>query len=119
NQTITDFIKAGLSIVDERQSSTCPLCEQDYESYNLLVEKITNNKALDETLKTLLAQKSKSELRIFELTTGLKESREQLLNVYRQQLDSLSIKNRDGMQSLDNLKRNIKDIEVELNILKQ
>ncbi len=119
NQTITDFIKAGLSIVDERQSSTCPLCEQDYESYNLLVVKITNNKALDETLKTLLAQKSKSELRIFELTTGLKESREQLLNIYKQQLDRLSIKNRDGMQSLDNLKRNIKDIEVELNILKQ
>lgn len=119
NQTITDFIKAGLSIVDERQSSTCPLCEQKYDSYNVLVEKITNNKALDETLKTLLAQKSKSELRIFELTTGLKESKKQLLDVYRQQLDGLSIKNQDGMQSLDNLKRNIKDTEVELNNLRQ
>lgn len=119
NQTITDFIKAGLSIVDERQSSTCPLCEQNYESYNLLVKKITNNKALNETLKTLFAQKSKSELRIFELTTGLKEIREQLLNIYRQQLDKLSIKNQDEMQSLNSLKRNIKETEVELNNLRQ
>ncbi|OFX53952.1 MAG: hypothetical protein A2066_00765 [Bacteroidetes bacterium GWB2_41_8] len=119
NQTISDFIKAGLSIVDERQSSTCPLCEQKYDSYNVLVEKITNNKALDETLKTLLAQKSKSELRIFEITTGIKESRKQLSDVYGKQLDGLSIKNQDGMQSLENVKQGIKVIEVELNLLKQ
>lgn len=119
NQTITDFIKAGLSIVNERQSSTCPLCEQKYDSYNALVEKITNNKALDETLKALLAQKSKSELRIFELTTGIKENREKVLDVYRQKLDGLTIKNQDGIQSLDNLKRSIKFNEVELNLLKQ
>ena len=119
NQTITDFIKAGLSIVDERQSSTCPLCEQKYDSYNALVEKITSNKALDETLKTLLAQKSKSELRIFELTTVIKESREKALDIYRQQLDGLFIQNKDGIQSLDNLERSIKVIKVELNFLKQ
>jgi len=119
NQTISDFIKAGLSIVDERQSSSCPLCEQVYGSYNALVEKITNNKALDETLKTLLAQKSKSELRISDLTTNIKESREQLLDIYKQQLDGLSTKNQEERQLLKSLRLNIKDIEVELNILKE
>lgn len=119
NQTISDFIKAGLSIVDERQSSSCPLCEQVYGSYNALVEKITNNKALDETLKTLLAQKSKSELRISELTTNVKQSREQLLSIYRQQLDRLSTKNQEERQLLESLRLNIKDIKVELNILKE
>src|SRR5690606_33123287 len=119
NQTISDFIKAGLSIVDERQSSSCPLCEEKYDSYSALVEKITNNKALDETLKTLLAQKSKSELRISDLTTNVKERREQLLDIYRQRLDELSTKNQEERQLLESLRQNIKDIEVELNILKE
>ncbi len=119
NQTISDFIKAGLSIVNERQSSSCPLCEEKYDSYSVLVKKIINNKALDEALKTLLAQKSKSELHIFELTTNAKESREQLLSIYSQQLDGLSNKNEEERQLLENLRQNIKDIEVELNILKE
>lgn len=119
NQTISDFIKAGLSIVNERQSSSCPLCEEKYDSYSVLVEKIINNKALDEALKTLLAQKSKSKLHIFELTTNAKESREQLLSIYSQQLDGLSTKNEEERQLLENLRQNIKDIEVELNILKE
>ncbi|MEG1198501.1 MAG: hypothetical protein RSD53_03860, partial [Algoriella sp.] len=119
NQTISDFIKTGLSIVDERQASSCPLCEQVYGSYITLVEKITNNKALDETLKTLLTQKSKSEYRIFDLATNIKETREQLLDIYTQQLDGLSIKNQEERQSLESLKLNIKGIEVELNILKE
>src|SRR5690606_38458163 len=80
---------------------------------------ITNNKALDETLKALLAQKSKSELRIFELTTEIKENREKVLDLYRQDLDKLSIKSQDGIQSLEDQKRSIKVIEVELNLLKQ
>ncbi|WP_185249593.1 hypothetical protein [Chryseobacterium bernardetii] len=119
NQTILDFIKAGLSIVDERQSSSCPLCEEKYDSYSALVEKITNNKALDETLKTLLAQKSKSELRISDLTTKIKKSREQLLDIYKQQLDGLFTKNQEERQLLESLRLNIKDLEVELNILKE
>jgi exonuclease SbcC len=119
NQTISDFIKAGLIIVSEHQSSACPLCEQVYGSYNALVEKITNNKALDDTLKTLLDQKSKSELRISELITNVKQSREQLLNIYIQQIDRLSTKNQEVKEFLDSLRRNIKDIEVELNILKE
>lgn len=119
NQTISDFIKAGLSIVDERQSSSCPLCEQAYNSYSALVEKITNNKALDEALKTLLAQKSKSELRISDLTTIVKQSREQLLDIYSQQLNGLSAKNQEGRHLLESLGQIIKDMEVELNILKQ
>lgn len=119
NQTISDFIKAGLSIVNERQSSSCPLCEQVYGSYSVLVEKITNNKALDETLKTLLSQKSKSELRISDLTTNVKQSREQLLSIYSQQLDKLSTKNQKEKQLLESLRLNIKDVEVELNILKE
>lgn len=119
NQTLSDFIKAGLSIVNERQASTCPLCEQVYDSYNALVEKITNNNALDETLKTLLAQKSKSELRVFELTSDTKQGREQLLDIYREQLDTLSRKIQEGKQFLETFKRNIKDLEIEQDVLKK
>src|SRR5690606_7382422 len=119
NQTISDFIKTGLSIVDERQSSSCPLCEQVYGSYHALVEKITNNKALDETLKTLLAQKSKSELRISDLAANVKQSREQRLSIYSQQLDRLSTKSQEERRLLESLRLNIQDTEVELNILKE
>jgi DNA repair protein SbcC/Rad50 len=118
NLTITDFIKAGLAIANERQTSSCPLCEQTYDSYNELVKKITNNNALDEVLKTLLAKKSETELRIFELTTELKADKEQLLNIYRKQSDEQSIKNQGEKQSIEDLKGNIKSIETELDILK-
>lgn len=119
NQTISDFIRAGLSIVDGLQSSSCPLCEQTYDSYNALVEKITNNKALDETLKTLLAQKSKSELCVFELTTNIKQSREQLLGIYNEQLDGFSTKSKDVKQYLETMNRHIKDSGIELDVLKK
>lgn len=119
NQTMLDFIKAGLSIVNERQFSTCPLCEQKYDSYSALVEKITNNKALDETLKILLAQKSKSELRISELTTNTKQNREQVLRIYSQQLDRLSARNQEEKQLLETIKRGIKDSDIESDILKK
>lgn len=119
NLSLTDFIKAGLSIVNERQTSSCPLCEETYDSYSKLVEKITNNNALDETLKTLLSQKSKSELHIFELTTNIKESRKKLLDIYEHQLNAQSIKEQSVKQFIEDLKRNIKEIETELDILKQ
>jgi len=118
NLTITDFIKAGLAIANERQTSSCPLCEQAFDSYSDLIKKITNNNALDQVLKTLLAQKSETELRIFEITTEINENREQLLNIYRKQSDEQSIKNQGEKQSIEDLKGNIKGIETELDILK-
>jgi DNA repair protein SbcC/Rad50 len=39
NSNIEEFIKRGLEIVNESQSSNCPLCDHVYESYNDLVSK--------------------------------------------------------------------------------
>jgi len=66
----------------------------------------------------LLAQKSETELRIFELTIEINENREQLLKIYRKQSDEQSFKNQGEKQSIEDLKGNIKGIETELDILK-
>lgn len=56
NSTIQSFIESGLAIINERQTSTCPLCEQTFNSYTELAKRISNNKALSGLLKEMLSK---------------------------------------------------------------
>lgn len=58
NSTLQDFIKKGLEIVNDTQISSCPLCNQNYASYQELTQKISGNTALNEGLQLLFSQKS-------------------------------------------------------------
>ncbi len=59
NAEIVEFIKTGLDLVNKTQSPKCPLCEQSYETYEFLANKIVNNDALSSTLQHLLEEKEK------------------------------------------------------------
>ena len=58
NSTLQDFIKIGLEIVNDTQTSSCPLCTQNYTSYLELTQIISGNTALNEGLQILFTQKS-------------------------------------------------------------
>ena len=51
NSTIQKFIEQGLSIVNEQQTSKCPLCESQYSDMTILAERISSNNALSDVLK--------------------------------------------------------------------
>jgi exonuclease SbcC len=119
NNTIDEFIKAGLSIVHQRQSKECPLCEQEYESYTDLVKKITDNNALNESLKILLAKRSTIEDTILKLSNDLKENTSQLLSFYQRQLDKLIVRRSALSTLIDDLKVRLNDIDADLEQLEQ
>jgi DNA repair exonuclease SbcCD ATPase subunit len=58
NTVIEDFIKQGLEIVNQSHKSNCPLCDQQFSSYEKLAEQITSNRALNDQLQTLLQESS-------------------------------------------------------------
>lgn len=118
NHSIADFIKLGLAIVNEQQTSSCPLCEQTYDSYNSLINKITSNKALNEVLQVLLQQKNEIEVGVFEINSNLKEKREQLISYYELRLEELLKSKQENQQNQNKLKIEIQTLIVELQVQK-
>lgn len=88
HQSISDFIRMGLEIVSEKNDATCPLCENKFDSYQELVDKITANKALDDSLKLLLEKKTALDAELKQLSDSIAENKEKLINVYEQKLGS-------------------------------
>ncbi len=54
NTEIEEFINRGLELVNQSRTSNCPLCEQKYESYEILSKRIASNAALRNQLQSLL-----------------------------------------------------------------
>lgn len=119
NSVIAEFIKAGLSIVHQRQTKECPLCEQKYASYGDLVKKITDNKALGESLKVLLAQKSTIDNSILKLSNDIKDDSSELISFYQRQLDGLTVRRLELSQLIGDLKVRMNTIEGTLAQLEQ
>ena len=119
NSTIEEFIKSGLSIVNERQNSSCPLCEQTYESYYQLSQKISNNKALNNILQEFLKEKNILTQRISKLNEEIKKGHEILTGFYRKQIDELFFIRQGLGQTIDHLKKEISSKENNLLRFKQ
>lgn len=68
------FISKGLSIITEQNTDACPLCNQKYESYSVLAEKVANNSFLSEQSNILLNKKKEVENIIFEYSKKLQEN---------------------------------------------
>ena len=47
------FVSKGLSIIHEQKSSSCPLCNQDYKTYNDLANAVSSNKILSQRMSEL------------------------------------------------------------------
>jgi len=71
NKELNDFINVGLELVNKSQSSDCPLCNHNYDSFEKLSENILSNELLDSALKKLLKEKTEKELEIDILVSKL------------------------------------------------
>lgn len=119
NLDITNFIQTGMDIVNNQQTSSCPLCEYPYDNYTELINKITNNKALDDSLKLLLQQKNEVELKVFEITNTLKAKREQLLKIYANRLEVLVSSQQELQSKQEVLKATITNLQNDIKEYKQ
>src|SRR5690606_17346055 len=119
----------GAEIVNKRQSSSCPLCEQQYDSFSELVSKISNNKLLSNVLSTLFVERDNKNKLINESNESLRLKREELKSIVSQQMEKLEkkrntisndLKKINALKSqiineIDFLNKNLNDINLKLN----
>jgi DNA repair protein SbcC/Rad50 len=84
---VEQLISKGSEIVNKSQTSSCPLCEQQYESFSVLASKISNNSLLSNILSSLLNQRAYKNNSINQLSESLKSRREKLVNEITKQLE--------------------------------
>jgi exonuclease SbcC len=89
---IEQFISKGSEIVNKNQASSCPLCEQQYESFDFLASKISNNSLLSNILLDLLKERDDKNKSVAQLHESLKLKREKLISVITKQLEELKNK---------------------------
>ena len=114
---VEQFISKGSEIVNKNQSSSCPLCEQEYESFDVLSLKISNNSLLSNILSDFFKERDDKNKSIIQLNESLKLKREKLISVITKQFEEL--KNKQTAIS-DDLKKYINsksEINKEIDLL--
>lgn len=82
NKELNDFINSGLELVNKSQSSDCPLCNHDYDTFEKLSENILSNKLLDSQLKIYLEEKVETESKINKLVLQLSIDKDTIENYF-------------------------------------
>lgn len=78
NKELSDFVNSGLELASRSQSSNCPLCNQDYGTFEKLSESILSNELLDSQLKRYLEEKTETEAKINKLHLQLSADKEEI-----------------------------------------
>lgn len=89
NTVIEDFIKQGLEIVNQNHKSNCPLCDQQFSSYEKLAEQITNNRALNGQLQALLQESSELNQQLTRIKEEIQENERIFIALYNSTLEKL------------------------------
>jgi exonuclease SbcC len=74
NADIEQLIAKGADVISKSQSSVCPLCKHEYDNFEMLIQKVSENTFLSERMKNLLVLKNKTEK---DLETVLKQQKEE------------------------------------------
>lgn len=113
---LESFIAKGLSIVNEKKADSCPLCSQQYDSYNLLADKIANNESLSNFLNVLLSKKTNVQVEINQLLDTLEKLTGILVKEITKDFDvaelrvaDLNKKNLETRKEILNLNNDIKN----------
>lgn len=106
NAALEEFIASGLEIINKNQTDTCPLCEQEYASYEVLLDKISNNTALSDSMKLILGQRSELNEELSKLDSTSEKLLERLIAYYDRQLEKLR---KERSKTTDRLNRDKKE----------
>lgn len=82
NKELNDFINSGLKLVNKSQSSDCPLCNHNYDTFEKLSENILSNKLLNSQLKIYLEEKVEAESKINKLVSQLSDDKEKIKKIF-------------------------------------
>ena len=99
---VEQFISKGSEIVDKSQASSCPLCEQQYESFSDLASKISNNSLLSNVISGLMKERDDKNKSVALLIESLKSKKLLLITDITKQLEE---KEKKRTTILDDLKK--------------
>lgn len=111
NKELEEFVKKGLELIDRSQTSECPLCNQSYESYKALAEKVAANKMLDAAIQELILTKTQTKAEITAVTAKINDDNDQLTAAIHQAIANLNTQLTEKKQVSDNLENNLKVTE--------
>lgn len=118
NQELKELVERGATIINRSQSSSCPLCKQEYQSFAVLAERISNNPMLSQRINELLEQKSRWEVEQNRLIKLINESSDNLKRKVNEELEEES----DSLKALtehhDSLNRSINELNKKNQLLK-
>lgn len=86
NKDIQEFIARGLELINKSSTSTCLLCTQQYDSFNDLSERVSNNSFLSSTLAGLLNLRNELEEDIKKLVYSVSQNDELLLAFFNRRV---------------------------------
>lgn len=111
NQELKEFIGQGATIVNRNQSSNCPLCQHEYESFTVLTEKISNNPLLGNRINELLEQKRKLEVEKSRLKRLIEEKKGKLLIKLNDELEKQDATLKTLIEQRDSISRSINELD--------
>ncbi|MDQ6481834.1 AAA family ATPase [Dyadobacter sp. LHD-138] len=120
NSELLEFIKRGLDLLNRnRESNTCPLCEQQFTSHEQLAQRIANNQALGKALQHLLVEKNKFETDIADLEKIIKSENQIVSDYFKGLIDKNKIAEVETSEGLRLLNETILTLVRQLEFLEK
>lgn len=111
---IKDLLSLGIEIIEKNQTSTCPLCHEKQDSFQILKSKILNNQFLDNIGKELFEQTEQIKQRITNnkdkinvLKNSIVDDYNKKIKAIKDELTKLDLKTK--AINLDSLQKSIDD----------
>lgn len=107
NKSLENFIQDGLELVNQKETETCPLCEQNYASYETLAKRISNNKALSDSIQRLLKQRNELQQQITAFDKTEEKAQQDLIEFYEKELKAPSDERKTLLKSIGEMEKEL------------
>lgn len=111
---LESFISKGLSIINDKKTDSCPLCNQEYKSYTNLADKVANNKLLSEKSNLLLSKKNEIENNVNGISEDITKTTVVLIDSIKKDISESELKIQELKTQVLNLKQSITDFETKV-----
>ncbi|MBA5630390.1 AAA family ATPase [Moheibacter lacus] len=111
---LENFISKGLSIINDKKTDICPLCNQEYKSYADLADKVANNKLLPEASNALLNRKNEIEKNVNDISENIHKTTLLIVNSIKKDISESELKIQELKTQVLNLKQSIADVEAKV-----
>lgn len=108
------FVSKGLSIIHEQRTSSCPLCNQDYKTYNDLANAVSSNKLLSQRMSELLNEKNEIEKSHQELLEELSKNVQELVVIIGKDISTDELAEKDSQENILNINKTLTEFQNKL-----